>query len=184
MSRPIAWNSGSRPVAAIAMLQNQIDRQTHARSVKAPQQQHEEHNLCRELRCKLRDAWIRATDITNATPSHITAMPQRRSATPEASAARSGCARAATAPLTGEPRGGAASRGDTCSARGYPSMYYMVLHGVCGPKRTAPPPPCAAALLGAACIPHGSCKALAYVDTHGYRTAETTNRNSANDRPV
>jgi hypothetical protein len=28
-------------------------------------------------------------------------------------------------------------------------------HGVCGPKRTAPRPPCAAALVGATCIPHG-----------------------------
>ena len=50
--------------------------------------------------------------------------------------------------------------------------YYSVLHGICGPKRTAPPPPCAAALVGAACIPHGGREAMAHSDMHGYGAAE------------
>jgi hypothetical protein len=45
--------------------------------------------------------------------------------------------------------------------------HYGVLHGVCGPKRTAPPPPCAAALVGAACIPHGGCEATAHSESIG-----------------
>jgi hypothetical protein len=43
--------------------------------------------------------------------------------------------------------------------------------GVCGPQRTAPPP-CAAPLVGAACIPHGDCEAMAYSDTHWHGAAE------------
>jgi hypothetical protein len=41
-----------------------------------------------------------------------------------------------------------------------------------GPQRTAPPPPCVGALVGAACIPHGGRKAMAYSDTIGFHATE------------
>ncbi len=67
--------------------------------------------------------------------------------------------------------GGEASWGNL-SARGCHRRYYRVLHGgVCGSKRTDPPP-CAAALVGAACIPHGGREAMAYSDTHWAGAAE------------
>jgi hypothetical protein len=79
------------------------------------------------------------------------------------------------------------------SARGSHRRHYRVLHGVCGPKRTALPPPCAGALAQqpcalaqqpcAACIPHGGCEAMAYSDTHLYGATRNTRRDSVSQPP-